>query len=300
MRVPNHPHYLLGGRKMAILEEETYKKFGYYTKDLSQGSHKLVMVCCDECLAIRIVVYKQYKPLCRSCSHKGERNFNHGKVGSKNPNWLEREKCVCKECGKEFELLPSRIYAGRGLFCSYTCHAMWTSKNRSREKSPRWTREKCVCSVCGTVFFRKQSEILKAKKNYCSNSCVLKRVKQRTHHTKPERIFEDICKKQGLPFKYTGNGTFWIHNINPDFVECNGKKIAVEVFGDYWHSPLLNYRLREDRTLSYRKKLLKKYGWKLIVFWETDLLREDAEAFVLKSLNRSKLFNNKESILEYI
>lgn len=105
-------------------------------------------------------------------------------------------------------------------------------------------------------------------------------------HTKPELIFEEICKKHNLPFKYVGDGQFWIERINPDFVECNGKKIAVEVFGDYWHSPLLNSRLKENRTLSYRKKLLTKYGWMLVVFWDRDLLREDAEAFVLSELKK--------------
>lgn len=104
------------------------------------------------------------------------------------------------------------------------------------------------------------------------------------HHTEPERIFEAICKKYNLPFKYTGDSRFWIDNINPDFVECNGKKIAVEIFGDYWHSPLLNPKLRVDRTLPYRQKALKKYGWKLIVFWESDLKRKDAEQFVLMKL----------------
>ena len=113
---------------------------------------------------------------------------------------------------------------------------------------------------------------------------------QPTHHTKPELIFEEICKKHNLPFKYTGNGDFWIENINPDFVDVNGKKIAVEVFGDYWHSPLLQWDLREDRTLDYRKKILKKYGWKLIVFWESDLKRKDVEQFVLSGLEKHKVF----------
>ena len=110
------------------------------------------------------------------------------------------------------------------------------------------------------------------------------------HHTKPELIFEEICKRRNLPFKYTGNGDFWIENINPDFIECNGKKIAIEVFGDYWHSPLLNSKLGERSTLTYRKRMLKKYGWKLIVFWETDLKREDAEQFVSSELKKHKVF----------
>lgn len=105
-----------------------------------------------------------------------------------------------------------------------------------------------------------------------------------THHTKPEMIFESICKRRNLPFKYTGDGSFWIENINPDFIECNGKKIVVEIFGDYWHSPLLRKKMRYNQTYEGRKKILKRYGWKLIVFWESDLKREDAEAFVLSVL----------------
>jgi len=111
------------------------------------------------------------------------------------------------------------------------------------------------------------------------------------HHTKPELIFEEICRRNSLPYKYTGDGSFWIGRnpaVNPDFVECNGKKIAVEIFGDYWHSPLLNPHLKEDRTLPYRKNALKRYGWKLIVFWESDLKRGDTEEFVLNRLEKEE------------
>ena len=137
---------------------------------------------------------------------------------------------------------------------------------------------------------RTKSEAQEGKKNHQYGKKLTEEQKrkwrrQQTHRTKPELIFDEICKKNNLPFKYTGDGSFWIHNINPDFVEVNGKKIAVEIFGDYWHSPLLNKNLREDATLIYRKKTLKKYGWKLIVFWQTDLLRKDAEQFVLSNLN---------------
>ena len=119
-----------------------------------------------------------------------------------------------------------------------------------------------------------------------------------TNNTKPELIFEEICKKNDLPFKYTGDGSFWVHNINPDFVECNDKKIAIEIFSDYWHSPLLNRKLKEDRTLPYRKRILKKYGWKLIVFWESDLKREDAEQFILIELRKHGIISKDLYSLE--
>jgi len=106
-------------------------------------------------------------------------------------------------------------------------------------------------------------------------------------------IFEDICEKANLPFKYVGDGAFWIGEgtvLNPDFVEANGKKICVEIFGDYWHSPLLNRSLRENATLPYREKHYKRYGWEAIFIWESDLKREDAKEFVLSKLKKQKIF----------
>ena len=100
----------------------------------------------------------------------------------------------------------------------------------------------------------------------------LARMKQKNfpkHHTKPELKFCKIIKRHNLPYKYTGDGSFWIENINPDFVQTNGKKICVEVWGDYWHN-------REDMKKKdiERLKTLQKYGWQRVVFWEHELMRK--------------------------
>ena len=99
--------------------------------------------------------------------------------------------------------------------------------------------------------------------------------------TKPEKFFIELCQKHGLPYKYTGDGSFWIEWMNPDFVNCNGEKIAVEIFGDYWHK----YRkgLKNYQTEEGRKKLLKKYGWDCIIIWESELKNEK---LVLDKLRR--------------
>lgn len=122
---------------------------------------------------------------------------------------------------------------------------------------------------------------------YCSQRCNRKAQRFPTHHTKPERIFKQICKKNNLDFHYVGDGQLWIGKdkvLNPDFIEANGKKICIEIMGAYWHSPLLNKNLREDALLSFREKHYKKYKWTSIFIWDTDLLREDAEQFVLNTL----------------
>jgi len=89
---------------------------------------------------------------------------------------------------------------------------------------------------------------------------------QHKYPNKPELKFIQICNQFNLPFKYVGDGKFWIEGINPDFVNCNGQKICVEIWGDYWHN-------RPDERLKDIKKLeiLNKYGWKRIEIWEHEL-----------------------------
>lgn len=110
------------------------------------------------------------------------------------------------------------------------------------------------------------------------------------HHTKPELIFEAICKKNNIPFHFVGDSQLWIgegrRKLNPDFIEANGQKICVEIFGDYWHSPLINRKMKERQTLNYRKTHYKKYKWIPIFLWESDLKRPDAEQFVLNEIQK--------------
>lgn len=93
--------------------------------------------------------------------------------------------------------------------------------------------------------------------------------------TTPEAKFTKICEKYNLSFNYTGDGKFWIENVNPDFVESNGRKIAVEIYGDYWHNRP-EIKLRDKR----REETLRKYGWRLIVIWEHELKELPEEEIV--------------------
>ena len=248
-----------------ILEKETYEKFGYYSSDLSPQSHKKILTACDDCGKIREVKKCHYRTLCISCGCKKRHH-----IGFWGKNHSEESKRIMRKKHKgQKSAMLGKYHSDAAKRKNREAHL---GKHPSKE-----TREKMSEAQLG----RRHSEETKAK--------MRERRKHRKyphHHTKPELIFEEICKKNNLPFKYTGDGSFWIKNINPDFIERNDKKIAIEIFGDYWHSPLLNRKLKERSTLAYRKKILKKYGWKLIVLWETDLLRKDAEQFVLSTLKK--------------
>jgi len=266
-----------------ILEEETYKKFGYYPSELTPGADKRIMVACDDCGKIREIRKRSYRALCRFCVMKGERHYDYkgGKI-----------KRVCKECQRIFYIEPCRVKKGGGLFCSRKCYGKWQSKYNKGAQHHSWKggKIKRKCPVCGRDFEVNVCELKKGWGKYCSRSCTTKATMHnlKPQKTQPEILFENLCKRHNLPFTYRGDLSFWLGKANPDFVH-NTRKLVCEVFGDFWHSPLLNRNMRYIHTLEGRTKQLKAEGYKLIVFWETDLKRPDAEAFVLNTLKRKRI-----------
>lgn len=86
--------------------------------------------------------------------------------------------------------------------------------------------------------------------------------------TSLEYKFQKIINKNNLPYKYVGDGKFFIERYNPDFINTNSRKIAIEVYAKY-------YKLRHDKTIedwkNKRNKVFKNYGWNLIYFDETEV-----------------------------
>jgi hypothetical protein len=108
--------------------------------------------------------------------------------------------------------------------------------------------------------------------------------------TKPEKIIGDILQEL-FPgeYKYVGGG--WEVTIGrcvPDFINVNGQKKVLEVFGDYWHSEEVTGLTREQEE---RQKIdnYQKYGFACLIIWqyealnEVDLVREKIKAFHKKA-----------------
>jgi len=89
--------------------------------------------------------------------------------------------------------------------------------------------------------------------------------------TKPEKKLCRILKKL-FPeeYKYVGDGKVWIDGKNPDFINVNGQKKLIEMFGDYWHGKEitgLNKRIHRKQ----RQKHFSRYGYKTLIVWEHEL-----------------------------
>jgi len=89
---------------------------------------------------------------------------------------------------------------------------------------------------------------------------------------KLEKKLIELITEASLPFKYTGDGSVIIHGFVPDFIECNGQKLIIELFGDYWHT-----------KADMRKKAgaYNHYGYNTLFIWEHEL-KEDGEAIIRK------------------
>jgi hypothetical protein len=83
---------------------------------------------------------------------------------------------------------------------------------------------------------------------------------------KPETILINLLKEMGLPYHYTGDYKFWIEGKNPDFVNCNGQKKIIEVFGRYWH---------KEKEIIQRGFLFGQYGYDTLFLWDDEFKNID-------------------------
>ena len=146
------------------------------------------------------------------------------------------------------------------------------------------------CSLTKKAFFQTEEgkklakEMSKAKKEYYQTDEGLKHrqflretlisnLKKGVYNRKPTQLEKDITNivQNLLPKEYKYNGNFelgiTIGGKIPDFVNINGKKKAIDAFGDYWH---------EGEDPQIRIDLFKEYGWDLLVIWQHELKDKDA------------------------
>ena len=83
-------------------------------------------------------------------------------------------------------------------------------------------------------------------------------------------------------WKFVGDGQFNLGGRNPDFMNVNSKKQVIEVFGYYWHDPVLfpNRPTEEELIAHY-----KSFGFDCIVFWEYDVYNEEEVVTRVKKMS---------------
>lgn len=130
----------------------------------------------------------------------------------------------------------------------------------------KYMKESRRSSFESKEYREKRSEITKCLWN--KSEFVKKQMKARNiTPNKTELMLNEILQRI-LPnnYKFVGDGEFILAGKCPDFVNVNGQKKIIELFGNYWH---------KDDTGEKRIALFKQYGYKTLIIWEEELRDED-------------------------
>ena len=145
----------------------------------------------------------------------------------KNGNYCK--KYYCKDCGKEVSISSGAYGNCRCFSCSHKLK--WKNKD-----------------------FR--DKIVKAQR----------KGRQLTPN-KPEKLLNKLLNSLlSKEYKFVGDGKVILGGFCPDFINCNGQKKIIEMYGDYWHNKP-DYKKRDKRRLI----AYKKYGYKTLIVWEHEL-----------------------------
>ena len=105
---------------------------------------------------------------------------------------------------------------------------------------------------------------LKSKMNWKDKNYVKRVIKTRSlKPNKAEQILYDILQKN-FPnqWKYVGDFSFQVDGRYPDFIHNNGRKMIIELFGNYFHKG-------EDG--SERVQHYANHGYKTLIIWASEL-----------------------------
>ncbi len=202
------------------------------------------------------------------CSLKCRQRWMHeNRRGKQHPSWRggETEK-NCIICGQAFFVKQGRDTSA--LYCSPKCHGKAT-RVRMSQNNPM-LREDVREQVGKTLKHQWQNS--EFRETHIGGS--LKGITKRP--TSLEKQLISIIEREGLPYKYTGDGSFLIGWKNPDFVNVNGAKVCIEV-ANHFHHP--------DPWAEKRKAHFAKYGWQCYIFFPKDRDALD-EQEVLATLRR--------------
>lgn len=227
--------------------------------------------------------------LANSIALKGNIPWNKGKKGVQVP-W---NKGLTKETDERLKKLSERM-------TEYMRNLSEEEKRARIEKMSKNRRKKLVGDknpakrpeVRKKISDRwKIRRLLGLKRKKCSDedtirrlTTVLKSLRENRPTSYEKRLIE-LIEKHHLPYKYVGDGSFWItsegKHLNPDFVNINGRKVVVEVSAKGLKEIFCGgYDLYKDK----RRRLFGKFGYEVVFIDEDDLFCEDWEDRCLEKL----------------
>ncbi len=157
----------------------------------------------------------------------------------------------------------------------------WTNGPRpsiAREKNPNYRGGKVVpCANCGAELYRRPWSLknhrgMSRKYHFCNHQCMsewqsknrefISLAMKKRQPNKRELELNALLQELSLPYRYVGDGQFILGGKCPDFLNTNGQKKLIELYGDYWH---------KGEDPQDKIDYFSQYGFKALVIWESEL-----------------------------
>jgi len=245
-------------------------------------------------------IRKRWKdPLFRQKQHNGlikfwdnnfelKQKFREAKTGTKlskearrkisrklkgNKNALGNKNCLGRKLSEEHKQKISQRFKGRELSEEHKKKQSKAQKRLWKNREYHIQQSKKIAKTLKKIWAEYNEEDRQQQR-----AKMLKGLLKRP--TNLERQFIKICQKNNLPFKYVGDGGYFIGTRNPDFIHNNGKKLCIEVANTLpLHHP---EGYAEERTQYFAK-----HGWGCLVFMSNKL----DENHILSKLHKVGMIN---------
>lgn len=214
-------------------------------------------------------------------NHKGNKNPMFGKKRSEET----RKKVSNAIKGNKHPLFGKSPSKETRIKMSITSKGKHYSPNTEFKKGmiPSWVRREG--KKLTEEHKRKISIALKGRnlgdKNSMKRPDVLRkwfqtnRIKPNNAEIKLQFILNEI---QINNWEFVGNGEVILGGFCPDFINVNGKKLIIELFGNYWHTKKEMKERDKKRIKTY-----ESFGYKTLIIWEHEL--KNKEQLKMRLLN---------------
>lgn len=211
---------------------------------------------------ISLLEYQKMFPRVETCPEQGRRGGGNGMGGFTH----EPRGPLSEEVRKRL----SDRFRGKPLSREH-CEAVSRGMQRYHEITPvDWdTRRKLAKAASHPMKEETKQKLSEAHKRNWKNpgyaSEMMKAFNRKPNESEKllTRILDQFLPRE---WKYTGDGDFWIGGRNPDFVNVNGKKQVIELFGTHWHGPDITDATEEDKISHY-----SSYGFGCLILWDDEL-----------------------------
>ena len=220
--------------------------------------------------------YRNSKQKLKYICPKGHTDFatwNNWKKGNRCPYCAQKKKKTIEEIRSVFEaenyVLLATKYVNAFQKLEYICpegHQYWINWGRWQQG---FRCAKCSWERVRDLGKQRWQDPVFQKKIYKSLNLT---------PNKPEKFLNNLLQ-QLFPneYKYVGDFQFFLGGKNPDFMNINGRKFLIELYGDYWH---------KNDDPQDRIDHFKKFCFSTLVIWENELKNQDTLISKLQTFHK--------------